>query len=234
MAQIFTPRANLLARILPPVLLVLVVGGLFGLGWFFHWSDFNRQVGEAYAPKQPVPFSHQLHVTAYRIDCRYCHSKVEVSGYANLPSTQTCMSCHSVIKTDSPRLQPVRDSWANDTPIEWVNVHDLPQFVYFNHSSHVAKGVGCSSCHGNIANMGANLDLESPDYGKAVWKTQGMFMSWCLGCHRAPEQHVRPAEEIYNTAYVTPPNQAELGARLVDEYRIRGANQLTNCVICHR
>lgn len=233
MAQVFTRRANLVARSSPLILLLLLVGAGAAIWWFF-WSDWARQVGPSSAPIQPVPFSHAFHVGGLKIDCRFCHSKVEISGYANLPTTQTCMGCHSVIRTDSEKLKPVRESWANNKPIEWVNVHDLPQFVYFNHSSHVAKGVGCSSCHGNIAAIGAELDQTKATYGQAVYKDKALFMSWCLGCHRAPELQVRPKEEIYNTAYTAPANQAELGAKLVDEYRIRGANQLTNCVICHR
>jgi hypothetical protein len=226
MAQVFTRRANLVFRVVVPGLLAvgLVVVGF--LVWLFFWSDWAREVGPGAAVAQPVEYSHAFHVGGLKIDCRYCHNRIEVSGYANVPTTETCMGCHSVIRTDSAKLQPVRDSWANNVPIQWNQVNKVPDFVYFNHSSHVAKGVGCSTCHGPVAEMAVD--------GYKVYKHQALFMSWCLECHRAPEQYLRPQAEIYNTLYQSPANQLELGQQLVDQYRIRGANQLTNCVICHR
>lgn len=222
MAQIFPRQANVLSR-LSVVVILLLIGIVAWALWFFNLSNWARSVGPTWGQiEQPVPYSHAFHVGGLQIDCRFCHNHVEESGYANVPSTQTCMSCHSVIRTDSPNLQPVRESWATGAPIAWNKVHDLPGFVYFNHSSHIAKGVGCSTCHGQVSAM------------PVVYKTQALYMSWCLECHRAPEEHVRPRDQIFNANYVPPPNQAELGAQLVREYGIRGANQLTNCWICHR
>lgn len=219
MAQIFPRNANMLAR-LSVIGVILLVAVLIGVLWFFTRSAWARQVGEPIP--QPVPFSHAFHVGGLQMNCQYCHSRVEESGFANIPSTETCMACHSVIRTDSVNLQPVRDSWENNEPIEWNKVHDVPDFVYFNHSIHIDKGVGCSTCHGRVDQM------------VVVAKTEPLFMSWCLDCHREPEKYVRPQSEIYNMAWEPPPNQLEVGRQLVEEYGIRSATQLTNCSICHR
>lgn len=218
-AQVFPRVANTLVwvSILAGVLLIAL-----GIGLLYYFTQSASARGVGYNVPQPIPYSHQLHVQGLRIDCRYCHNYVEESGYANVPATETCMSCHSVIRTNSPNLVRVRESWATNTPIKWNKVHDLPDFVYFNHSIHVAKGVGCSTCHGNIAEM------------PVVHKTKALYMGWCLDCHRDPSRYVRPKEEIYNTDWRPPENQAELGRELVQEYQIRGAYQLTNCAICHR
>lgn len=224
MAQIFPRNANTLVKaslvlgvVLVPVIAITTI-------WFFVWSDWSRHVGERYAPGQPVPYSHQLHVGGFKMQCQYCHNRIEEAAYANVPATETCMSCHSVVRTDSEKLAPVRASWETNTPIEWNKVHDLPDFVYFNHSVHVAKGVGCSTCHGNVAAMGE----------VGAWKVNGLFMGWCLNCHRNPEEFLRPKEEIYNTEWEAPENQIEIGLQLKEEYGIRSAHQLTNCAICHR
>jgi NAD-dependent SIR2 family protein deacetylase len=169
-----------------------------------------------------VPFSHQLHNSSLGIDCRYCHVSVNQSSFANIPATETCMTCHSQIATNSPRLALVRESYATGQPIEWVKVHKVPDFVYFNHAIHVTKGVGCSNCHGQVNEM------------PVVWQTQAFYMGWCLDCHRNPEQYVRPRDQVYNMDYVAPANQLELGAQLVREYGIMPAAQLTNCWVCHR
>lgn len=224
MAQIFPRNANTLAKsslVLGTVLAPLLI---IGATWLFVWSDWARHVGEQYAPGQPVPYSHQLHVNGLKMQCTYCHNRVEESAYANVPATETCMSCHSVILTKDPKLQPIRDSWEKSIPVKWNKVHDLPDFVYFNHSIHVAKGVGCSSCHGNVAQMGET----------GAWKVQGLFMGWCLNCHRHPEQYLRPKSEIYNTTWTPPDNQTEVGLKLKEQYGIRSANQITQCSICHR
>jgi hypothetical protein len=220
MAQIFDRRANTLVRLTLFVGVPLVLAILGGIWYLFGWSDWHRDVGVPVA--QPGGgFNHQLHV-GLKLDCRYCHNAVEVSSSANVPSTETCMGCHSQILTKSEKLAFVRESWETNTPIQWNRVHDLPKFVYFNHSLHVAKGVGCSTCHGNIAAM------------PVVAKSKALFMSWCLDCHRNPEQYVRPRDQIYNTAWTPPADQLEQGKKLVEEYRIRSADQLTNCAICHR
>lgn len=220
MAQVFAPRANTLVK-------VSFVGAALGLlaiiaiWMFFTRSPFVRQVGLENAPEQPVQFSHQLHA-GQGIQCQYCHNGVGESAYANVPATETCMTCHSQIKTGSALLQPVRDSWESGLPIKWNKVHDVPEFVYFNHSVHVNNGVGCSSCHGNVAQI-----------AYPMYKVEPMYMAWCLNCHRHPEQFVRPQSEIYNTAWEPPANQLQVGAQLVEEYGIKKDN-LTNCAICHR
>jgi Cytochrome c7 and related cytochrome c/Class III cytochrome C family len=218
MAQIFGPRANPISR--------LSVYGAFGALALFvvGMAIYSRSPYPAFvhnSPDQPVPFSHQLHAGGLKIDCRYCHSGVEVSASAGIPPTQTCMTCHSQIKTSSAALAPVRDSFQSGVPVAWNRVHDLADFVYFNHSIHIAKGVGCSTCHGNIAEMAK------------VEQVQPLTMGWCLQCHRAPEQNLRPPEEIYNTAWQPPDNQAEQGRALLQQYNIQ-VSRLTNCSICHR
>src|SRR5215210_2300901 len=198
MGQLFPRRANLLARLSVYGIFVVAALGVIGL------LIYSRSPYPAFAqksPTQPVPFSHALHVSI-KIDCQYCHSSVTASASAGIPATQTCMTCHSQVRTDSPALAPVRDSYATGKPIEWNRVHDLGDFVYFNHSIHVAKGVGCSTCHGRIDQM------------TRVYKAEPMTMQWCLTCHRAPEQYIRPREEVYNMAWQPPADQVAQGQRL--------------------
>jgi hypothetical protein len=170
---------------------------------------------------QPIPFSHERHVAGNGIDCRYCHTSVEESNFAGIPPTETCMSCHSQILTDAPMLEPVRESFRSGTPIQWNRVHDLPDFVYFNHSIHVKKGVGCETCHGRVDRM------------PLMWKQNTLQMEWCLECHRAPEQFIRPRDQVFTMGYVPAGDQLEIGRKLVQEYHIN-VKQLTNCSICHR
>lgn len=218
MAQIFRPNANLLARLSVFGGVLLAVQAILIVGVFFR-SNYYRQVNVAI--EQPVQFSHQLHYEVLNIDCRYCHTSVVQAGYANIPPTETCMSCHSQIAVNSPLLEPVRASWNTGLPVEWVKVHDLPEFVFFNHSIHVQKGVACVSCHGQVNEMAV------------VWKEEALFMGWCLSCHRAPEQYIRPAEEVFNFDWQPPPEgQLAMGRRLVQEYQIQ-TDQLENCAICH-
>ena len=196
----------------------LFIGG--GLLWVLNEvnrSPYVTDVGVALA--QPVPFSHKHHVAGLGIDCRYCHSTVEVSSFAGMPPTETCMSCHSQIWADSPMLEPVRASFRNDQSIRWTRVHDLPGFVYFNHSIHVKKGIGCATCHGRVDQM------------PLMWKTNTLYMEWCLECHRQPERFVRPRNQVFNMAYQAPSDQLALGRKLVEEYNIR---KLTDCSVCHR
>lgn len=218
MAQIFHPSSNTISR-------VSIFGGVFilaGVVWL--WVTFLRsayvtQVGVA--REQPIPFSHEHHVSGLGIDCRYCHTSVEESSFAGLPPTETCMTCHSQIWADSPVLEPIRASFRTDRSIEWVRVHNLPDFVYFNHSIHVNKGIGCESCHGRVDQM------------PLVWKTESLQMEWCLECHRAPEKFIRPREEVFTMGWQPPEDQLILGRRLVAEYHIN-VKQLTNCSVCHR
>jgi hypothetical protein len=219
MGQIFPRSANLTARLSIFALLLLVAELLLITGVYFR-SNYFRQVNVAI--EQPVAFSHQLHADIVGLECQYCHVSVDKSYFANIPATETCMTCHSQIKTNSPKLEAVRASYADGNPIEWVKVYDLPNFVYFNHSIHVAKGVGCATCHGQVNEM------------PVVWQQQALYMGWCLDCHRAPEQYLRPREEVYNMEYTAPANQLELGRRLAAEYGVMPPDQLTNCYVCHR
>jgi Cytochrome c7 and related cytochrome c len=217
MSQLFPRRANLLARLSVYGVFVVAALGVLGL------VIYSRSPYPAFAqksPDQPVPFSHALHVSL-KIDCRYCHSSVTTSASAGIPPTQTCMTCHSQIRTDSAALAPVRDSYKTGKPIEWNRVHDLGDFVYFNHSIHVAKGVGCSTCHGAVGQM------------NQVRQVAPLTMGWCLDCHRAPEKYLRPQEEIFNTDWVPPADQLAQGRQLVQANHIE-VNKLQNCTICHR
>lgn len=169
--------------------------------------------------EQPVPFSHRHHVAGMGIDCRYCHTSVENAAFANIPPTKTCMNCHSQIWANSPTLEPVRESFRTEKSIPWTRVHDLPDFAYFNHSIHVNKGIGCSTCHGPVDNM------------PLVRQEKSLQMEWCLECHRHPEHYVRPRQEVFNMEYQPPADQVALGTKLVEEYKIQS---LTSCSTCHR
>lgn len=215
MAQIFPKSANripLLSISLVGFLLVGAVGGV----WYYGSPKYT-DVG--YRPTQPVPYSHKLHAGDLGIDCRYCHVSVETSAKANVPPTATCMNCHKLVLPQSERLALVRSSYEQQKPIEWIRVHDLSDFVYFNHSSHIRAGVGCVSCHGNVAQM------------EVVQQVQPLSMSWCLDCHRQPDAFLRPTSEITNMKYQPPANQAELAAQLRLEKNI---NPPTDCSACHR
>lgn len=215
MAQIFHRSTNTISR-------VSIFGALFIVaGILFLMAEIQRSpwMTEAYVAKeQPIQFSHERHVASNGIDCRYCHTSVEESPFAGIPPTKTCMNCHSQIFSDSPYLAPVRSSFENDTPIRWVRVHDLPDFVFFNHSIHINKGMGCTTCHGPVDRM------------PLMQQTASLQMEWCLDCHRNPEQYVRPKNEVFSVTYTPPANQAELGRQLVADYEIR---KLTSCSTCH-
>lgn len=216
MAQIFRPSANTIAK------LSIVLGGLLAAGGLILMNAVDRSpyvTGVNIPPEQPVPFSHKHHVTQIGLDCRYCHTSVEKAAYAGIPATETCMSCHTQIWADAPMLEPVRESWRSGRSLEWTRVHDLPEYVYFNHSIHVNKGMSCAVCHGRVDQM------------PLVWKVNTLHMSWCLDCHRQPEKYIRPKEEVFNMAYEPTEDQMVLGARLVEEYKVR---KLTDCSYCHR
>jgi len=219
MAQIFHRSTNFLAKF-------SIFGAVFFLGfagWVFaklDRSSYNTRQGVVL--KQPVPFSHDHHVAQIGIDCRYCHTTVETSAVAGIPGVSVCYNCHREIWKDSPMLQPVREGFEQGRPIEWTRVHDLPDYVYFDHSIHVAKGVGCATCHGPVDRM------------PLMRQEATLQMEWCISCHRNPEKYLRPREEVFNMAYVEPPNQEELGKRLMAEYHILDANHLTSCSTCHR
>jgi hypothetical protein len=216
MAQIFHRSTNTIAR-------VSIFGGLFvlaGLLWLIaqvHRSAWNT---DAYvAREQPIQFSHERHVGGNGIDCRYCHTSVEDSSFAGIPPTKTCMNCHSEVFANAPFLQPVRASFETGRSIVWTRVHDLPDFVFFDHSIHVSKGVGCTTCHGAVDRM------------PLMWQEHSLQMEWCLECHRSPERFVRPREAVFAVDYQPPSDQIGLGRRLVAEYRIQ---ELTSCSTCHQ
>ena len=214
MPQIFRRSANTLSKLSLAGALILV-GSLIFLAILLSRSSYVTRAQEFV--EQPVQFSHLHHVKDDGIDCRYCHTSVETSSFAGIPPTKTCMNCHSQIWSQAPILEPVRASFREDRPVRWVRVHDLPDFVYFNHSIHIKKGMGCESCHGRIDEMPLTLQENT------------LQMDWCLNCHRNPEKYIRPREEVFNMAYV-PKNQAALGPRLVQEY---GVKKMTSCSVCH-
>jgi hypothetical protein len=219
MPQVFHPAMNTIARaILYGVPVLSAVGGV-GLAYGITASDWmtNRNVTR----EQPVPFSHEHHVGGLGLDCRYCHTSVTESPYAGIPPTKTCMTCHSQIWTNAALLAPVRESAATQVPIAWQRVHDLPGYVYFDHSIHVAKGVGCVECHGHVEQM------------PLMRKVASLQMSWCLDCHRDPAPRLRPREEVFNMAWVPPADRVALGRQLLEAYHVR-TEQLTNCSVCHR
>ena len=170
--------------------------------------------------EQPVAFDHRTHVAEAGIDCRYCHDLVERSAYAGVPPTARCMNCHAQVRNQSPLLDPVRRSFFGGTPIAWVRVDRLPGFVYFDHSIHLAKGVGCVTCHGRVDQMAR------------VFKVEPMTMGWCLDCHREPEAHLRPPEEVTSMTW-SPPEGDLRGERPEDRAR-PGVRRLTDCSACHR
>ncbi len=219
MPQVFPASSNILAK-------AAVLGGLLSLvvllwaGLIYTRSSYGT--GTGLSRMQPVPFSHEHHVGVLGIDCRYCHISVENSAFAGIPPTKTCMNCHSQMWVGSDMLEPVRESYRTDEPLRWHRVYNLPGFVYFDHSVHVQKGVGCSSCHGRIDEMPFTYQVPT------------LLMEWCLECHRNPERHVRPREEVFNMNYQPPADQLALGRKLVAEYDIKDPNQITSCSICHR
>ena len=216
MSQIFHRSANTLSRV-SIFGAFFIVAGLLGL-----FDEINRSpwATEArVAREQPIQFSHERHVAGNGIDCRYCHTSVEDSPFAGIPPTRTCMNCHSQIFSTSPFLELVRQSFRSDQSIQWTRVHDLPDFVYFNHSIHLHKGIGCTTCHGQVDRM------------PLMWQEKSLQMEWCIDCHRNPERYVRPRDQVFSVSYQPPSNQPELGARLVAEYQIQ---KLTSCSTCHR
>ena len=216
MPQIFNRSANTLSKVSLVGGLLLVVG-LIGLVMVLGRSSYVTRANEFI--QQPIQFSHLHHVADDGIDCRYCHTSVETSSFAGIPPTKTCMNCHSQLWANSPFLEPVRASLRDDTPLHWIRVHDLPDFVYFNHSIHVKKGMGCETCHGRVDQM------------PLVEQVNSLQMEWCLNCHRAPEQFVRPRSEIFTMGYRPAVPQAVLGPQLVKEYQIQPS---ISCSTCHR
>ncbi|HVO32947.1 MAG TPA: cytochrome c3 family protein [Elusimicrobiota bacterium] len=242
MSQIFHRTANTLAR-LSIVLVVSAVTLVFTLMAVVYRSNWWSGVGERRA--QPVPFSHEHHVRGLGIDCRYCHTGVEDSPFAGLPSTKTCMTCHSQLWTNAELLEPVRQAYRTGQPVPWTRVHRLPDFVYFDHSVHVAKGVACITCHGPVDRM------------PLMYQQNTLYMQWCLECHRHPDRYVGPKEAVFATS-LTPDGKidyegamtmarmrangdyasfwksAENGETWAHRYHVKGTNKMADCYTCHR
>ena len=214
MPQIFSKKANSLPAI---TLAGLTLGGILTIGivWYYFSPEFT-DVG--YAPEQPLPYSHEYHVGELGMDCQYCHSYVEEAAHSNIPSTQTCMNCHTQIRTESLKLLPVRESWATGEPVPWMKVHHLPDYAQFNHSVHVNVGVGCESCHGRVDKM------------EVVSQQKPLSMGWCLTCHRSPEEYLRPPTEVTTMGFLPAPNQMELNLERIETESIRPP---TDCSGCH-
>jgi len=232
MAQIFHRSTNSISR-------ATIFGAIFVVSFLF-WAmaQVQRSPYVTYAGvarPQPVPFSHQHHVAGLGIDCRYCHTSVEVARFAGIPPTKTCMNCHAQIWTKAPMLEPVRESYRTGQSLVWTRVNDLPDFVYFDHSIHVTKGVGCNTCHGPVDRMPLMYNYAS------------LQMEWCLNCHRAPEKNLRPRDQVFNMRYEQPTasqpvavdgqvfsDQDSLGLYLVKKYKLRTVQDITSCNTCHR
>jgi len=216
MSQVFHRSTNTISR-------VSIFGAVFivaGLGWLLDTVSRSSYVTQAHTARvQPTAFSHKHHVGGEGFDCRYCHTSVETSAFAGVPPTKTCMNCHSQIWANSPALEPVRESFKTGKPMEWTRVHDLPEFVYFNHSIHVNKGVGCSTCHGRVDQM------------PLTWQESSLQMNWCVNCHGNPAQYVRPREEVFNMAWQPSGDQEALGRELLVANDVRPR---VDCSACHR
>lgn len=242
MANIFPRGSNILP--IKIVVCALVLVNAISLGMWYYFTPKYTRVG--YQPAQPVPFPHDVHVAQLGMDCRYCHSFVEVAAHSNIPTTQTCMNCHTQVQRDNPKLAPLRDSWATGKPVEWVQIHKTSDFVYFNHSAHVNRGVSCVSCHGKVNEM------------PVVYHDQPHSMDWCLNCHRDPSKALRPLNQITNlnwkpededaqkfvATFGKPENsgdrdfskvklsQDEIGSVLLNKWHINPPDK--NCAGCHR
>lgn len=215
MAQLFSARFGFLFRI-------TVLGAVLAMVTaILLWRGLTTYPGGAGDPlEQPVPFSHKHHVGDEGIDCRYCHSSVETSAFAGIPPLSTCMTCHSQLFTQQPVLAPLLAAYELRSSLRWQRVHKLPDFVYFNHSIHIAKGIGCVSCHGSVDQMAL------------TWRTAPLTMQWCLGCHRDPARQLRPREQVFNLHWHAS-DQGALGKQLLRSYGI-DVRRLTDCSVCHR
>jgi len=217
MAQVFSRRFVLLLRVGSLGALVAIVTAAVT------YRVTARTDAAGGAPiAQPIPFSHQHHVRDDGIDCRYCHTSVEKAAFAGLPPLSTCMTCHSQLFATAPILDPLRRAYAGDAALQWNRVHDLPDFVYFDHSIHVAKGVGCTTCHDAIDRM------------PLTRRVAPLYMEWCLECHREPERFLRPRDRVFDVAWQPPADQLARGTELRKAYALRTTRELTDCSTCHR
>ncbi len=219
MPPIFPPRSNTFARVSILVGLIVLAAISAFLVWWLHSPTFSK-VGVAVG--QPIAFPHIFHVQVVGLDCRYCHASVDKAAFADLPPTETCMSCHSQIALKSPLLIPLHQSWDTGTPIVWNRVNRVPDYVYFDHHIHVNKGIGCETCHGRVDQMTTDV------------KANTFYMAWCLKCHRDPSKFVRPLDQVYTMGYTPDQPQSVIGPQLVKQYNIMPSLQLMNCSICHR
>ena len=218
MPQIFHSRANDFARW---AIFFSIAGAIILIGGttLFIRSSFYTETGRPIA--QPVPFSHEHHAGSLGIDCRYCHTSVETSAFAGLPSTEVCMTCHSQLWTNAAMLAPVRQSLAKGQPIHWTRVNNVGDFVYFNHAIHVNKGVACITCHGPVNHM------------PLTWREEPMQMEWCLGCHRNPAPNLSPKEAVFNPDWKPAKEVSALHQAMLANYGIK-PDRLTDCYVCHR
>lgn len=219
MAQIFPRWTNKIPFMVGAAAPIVLIGVVFVV-WYYFSPKFT-DVG--YMPEQPVPFSHALHAGTLGLDCRYCHNTVEVAAAAAIPPASTCMNCHSQINLGDreARIQPIKDAYEGGPPVEWVKVHMLPDYAYFDHSVHVAAGVGCTSCHGRIDQM------------DVVYQAEPLSMSWCLDCHRNPAPHLRPPDQVTNMAWASSP-AADTYDHKNDLARTRAVAPPEHCSGCHR
>lgn len=206
-------------NVLRPAIAVALVGGPLYLITLIYYGNSAEATRVGYQPEQPVPYSHALHAGDLGIDCRYCHNTVERASRAAVPPTQTCMNCHAGIRAASPKILPVKESYTSGMPIEWVRVHSLPDFVYFDHSAHVTRGIGCVTCHGRVDKM------------ETIYQDQPLTMGWCIDCHRAPEKYLRPPELVTSMDWAPEEDPVAYGRRLRETNHI---NPSTDCAICHR
>ncbi len=202
----------------PSLAILLVAAPLYALS-LVYYAGSPKTTDTGYQPRQPVPYSHALHAGELGIDCRYCHNTVEQAAQASIPPTQTCMNCHKQIRPESDKLLPIRESYATGMPVEWVRIHDLPDYVFFNHSAHVTRGIGCDSCHGRVDKM------------EEVYQVHTLSMAWCLDCHRNPEKHLRPLETVTQLDWQPTDDRITLGQEL---RRKNNINPSTDCSTCHR
>lgn len=219
MPQYFSRSANTFAKVTLFVMAGAVVA-LAAAAFLIVRSPYETM--QNVPREQPVAFSHEHHVGGLGIDCRYCHTTVEYSSFANIPPTKICMNCHSEMWATSPALEPVRESWRTGRSIEWTRVNDLPDYVYFNHSIHVHSGIGCTECHGRVDKM------------PLTWQAQPLTMQWCLGCHRHVERYIRPRDQVFSMDYRHPADQVGQGLKLIQAYHIRPVRDITSCSTCHR
>lgn len=218
MTYLFPKSANRLP--LQIIIYLFVLGGIVTAATTYYATPKYTRVG--YAPDQPVPFSHALHVGQLGMDCRYCHSNVEIAGHANVPTSQTCMNCHNQIKTDSPLLAPIRASYESGDSVPWVKIHEVPDYAYFNHAVHVARGVSCVSCHGQINEM------------EVVHHSKPLSMGWCLECHRAPELHIRDPKLVTQLDWKHPGGDAARVEEAKDFIHDWNVKPPLSCSGCHR